>query len=267
MNLINALVGVATFFATILFNSIIEWFVHGPMMHGFLSKTLHMHNSHVGHHDHYRGRDFQNNNHGDSVALPWWSAIVIIGCLIYLGIQAANLVGYQIVGWIVGTVSIVYYFFYQYVHTLMHVESAAKNSWFAKTSFFKKLRAYHLVHHVKDSDFSRFVNLCIVCNWADILLGTKYTERKHISRTTVVISVIFLVIVSPLIAIQHWRVGHGRRFLVCFLLGFMGAISLLAHLVTLHSNGYTITGSILVYLCCYYFTNRLIANRIGLETT
>jgi ABC-type uncharacterized transport system fused permease/ATPase subunit len=72
--------------------------------------------------------------------------------------------GYWIIMFYVTVVYVIHYTLYQYIHTSMHIP---KGRWIEKTQWFKKRNAYHRAHHAVDEDFEKFVNICILCTWAD----------------------------------------------------------------------------------------------------
>ena len=140
----------------ILFNSCYEWLVHGPLMHGRLGKVIGLRQGHEDHHQWFGSSEgYANQNHGDSVALPLWAAVVTLGFAAMLGFFLCILTGYWILMWCMIIVSTCYYIFYQYVHTCMHIP---KGRWLERTHWFKKKNAYHKVHHFRDENFEQLRN-------------------------------------------------------------------------------------------------------------
>jgi sterol desaturase/sphingolipid hydroxylase (fatty acid hydroxylase superfamily) len=177
----HILLVLVTGYFTVWINSIYEWLVHGPLMHGFLGKIFNLQQEHIDHHAHYGQMEgYANTKHGTSVALPTWAALVTLSVMAFVGWIASKLVNDPTDAWIIQltviTISTLYYTLYQYIHTSMHVP---KGRWIEKTMWFKKKNSYHHVHHVVDEKFEQFVNICIVCTWADQLFRTMH---KHLIK-------------------------------------------------------------------------------------
>ncbi len=163
-------------FSSILFSSILEWFIHGPLEHGKLSVIIGHRKSHIDHHNFYsREEGFQNTNHGNIVAIPHWFLIPITLISLFI----SSVIGYMISSWLFVCffvlTTIAHYVFYQYIHTSMHIP---KGRWIEHTKWFKKKMAEHVIHHRMDEDFEHPINICVVCSWADKIFGTYFRNKK-----------------------------------------------------------------------------------------
>lgn len=160
---------------SILFNSILEWIIHGPLEHGKISVLIGQRKSHIDHHQFYgREEGFQNTKHGKSVAIPHWFFIPVSLISWGVALVIGHFLGSTLFIWCFVVTTMIHYIFFQYVHTSMHIP---KGRWIESTKWFKKKMAEHVIHHRIDEDFEHPVNICVVCNWADRLFGT-YFRRK-----------------------------------------------------------------------------------------
>jgi hypothetical protein len=169
------LIAIVVILLTILLGSFLEWFVHGPFMHGKLGKVVGLRQGHEEHHSWFGSTEgYANEKHGTSVALPTWAAFATVGFMSIPGWLLSYLTDHWIIMWCMTGTSLAYYVAYQYVHTCMHIP---KNRWLERTRWFQRKNAYHKVHHVVDEKFERFVNICIICDWADRFFRTMYRHR------------------------------------------------------------------------------------------
>lgn len=162
----------AAIFTSILFNSFLEWIIHGPLEHGKISILIGQRKSHIDHHQFYsREEGFQNTKHGKSVAIPHWMFIPVTLLSACVGWIIGNLLWSTLFVWFFVITTMIHYIVFQYVHTSMHIP---KGRWIEGTKWFKKKMAEHVVHHRMDEDFEHPINICVICNWADKLLGTHF---------------------------------------------------------------------------------------------
>lgn len=167
--------GMASILLGVLLCSILEWFVHGPLMHGKLGPVFWFDKSHRDHHAFYSPEEgYSNDHHGTSVAIPVKYLLMLWALMCFIGALLGSVIGYIPLILYIALVSIIYFTFYQYLHTSMHIP---KWRLLEKTRWFHRKNAYHKVHHLVERDFSEPVNICVVCSWADRLFGT-YFRRK-----------------------------------------------------------------------------------------
>lgn len=173
----NILIGLIAFFLTIFMNSMLEWFVHGPMMHGRFGKFFSLRKNHVEHHQWFgKGEGFSNEKHGQSVALPHWAFLFTVGPLALIGWILGAVLGLSFLVHLVTLTSAFYYIAYQYVHTTLHIPSARR---LKDARWFKKKNVYHQKHHFSDERFDKFTNICILCDWADHVMGTSSDSKSN----------------------------------------------------------------------------------------
>ena len=173
--MINSLIILSAILSSILFNSFLEWIIHGPLEHGKLSVLVGLRKSHIDHHDFYsREEGFANHSHGNSVAIPHYFFIPVTLISWIVAWIIGHFLGSTVFVWCFVVTTMIHYIFFQYVHTSMHIP---KGRWIERTKWFKKKMAEHVIHHRMDEDFEHPVNICVVCSWADRLFGT-YFRRK-----------------------------------------------------------------------------------------
>ncbi len=149
------------------FCSFMEWFVHGPLMHGKLA-TKFLRGTHE---DHHRPASYKSEEH--SVRLPWWAPVVMLMPVAIL----TSIVGWFISHWEVAVLSILtslcYYTAYQYVHMCLHERpDGVKKRWIKSTKWFARRDMTHRIHHAHEVDFDRPVNLGILTSFWDRFIGT-----------------------------------------------------------------------------------------------
>lgn len=113
---------ICAIFSSILFNSILEWIIHGPLEHGKLSVLVGLRKSHIDHHDFYsREEGFANHSHGNSVAIPHYFFIPVT----LISWAIASVIGHFLKStlfvWCFVVTTMIHYIFFQYVHTSMHI--------------------------------------------------------------------------------------------------------------------------------------------------
>lgn len=176
----NLVVPVLATLVAFLLNAILEWFIHGPVMHGGLA-TEYLRKSHQEHHGFYEDGRYRNTDHGHHVHLPWWSMLITVGFLGGIGLVLAKLTGFASVFWAFVLVSVAYYHAYQYIHTLMHIPITNRfDRAVISTRIFKRLNAHHRVHHLESSakPWGKMVNISLLCTLGDHLFGTKFRGAK-----------------------------------------------------------------------------------------
>lgn len=184
MNIIVFIVGIFSVGGSVVINSLFEWLVHGPVMHGTFG-TRYLQETHKDHHKSFEDNHYKNTDHGPHVHLPWWSMILTVGIMSIFGLLLSRLTGYQTIFWCMTVTSLVYYYTYQYVHTLMHVPITNRfDQWIVNTRVFKKLDAHHRVHHLAsvNEPWGTLVNIGLLCTLGDHLMGTKYSGKKSAAK-------------------------------------------------------------------------------------
>lgn len=173
--MITLLVILCAIFSSILFNSFLEWIIHGPLEHGKISILIGQRKSHIDHHQFYSREEwFQNTKHGKSVAIPHWMFIPVTLISWAIAWVIGHLLGSTLFVWFFVVTTMIHYIVFQYVHTSMHIP---KGRWIESTKWFKNKMAEHVVHHRMDEDFEHPINICVICNWADKLLGTHFKRK------------------------------------------------------------------------------------------
>lgn len=179
--------------AIIILNSLTEWLIHGPLMHGKWG-TQFLNLTHQIHHYNFGTPTYKTNAHGPDVHLPLWVSMLMIGFVPVVG----GIVSYWSSHWevlicVAGT-SFLYYWAYQYVHTSLHVPKIGKDGkvkprWYEKIDWlarwFAETDRYHHIHHAYDAVFDKPVNLCILCRVGDFIMGTRFRPEKVASSEAV----------------------------------------------------------------------------------
>ena len=175
INYMTIFIILCAIFSSILFNSFLEWIIHGPLEHGKISILIGQRKSHIDHHQFYsREEGFQNTKHGKSVAIPHWMFIPVTLISWAVAWVIGHLLGSTLFVLFFVITTMIHYIVFQYVHTSMHIP---KGRWIEGTKWFKNKMAEHVVHHRMDEDFEHPINICVICNWADKLLGTYFRKK------------------------------------------------------------------------------------------
>lgn len=175
------LICLGTVFCTVLICSFVEWFVHGPLMHG-LPESSYLRRAHEEHHDYFGIRAYKNNYHGSHVHLPAWAAISTAGTMSLIGYSISLLTNHWEIALCVAVPATLYYYLYQYVHTCMHIpvrDDQWFSKWFISTRVFKFLDQWHHVHHVRDEEFHELRNICLLLPFADLVLRTVFRPKRQ----------------------------------------------------------------------------------------
>jgi hypothetical protein len=161
--------------SSILFNSFLEWIIHGPLEHGKISILIGQRKSHIDHHNFYSQKEgFSNENHGNSVAIPHWFFVPVTLISWAVASVIAHFLESTIFVWCFVVTTMIHYIFFQYVHTSMHIP---KGRWIEQTKWFKNKKSEHVVHHRMDEDFEHPINICVLCSWADRIIGTYFKKK------------------------------------------------------------------------------------------
>ena len=148
----------------------LEWFVHGPLMHG--KRELLEHRSH---HEEYPPQNYQNSEHGPHVHLPWWVGAIIAGVMTLLGSFINYLTGLWVITWCFAGTSIFGFWAYNYVHTCYHVPAGR---WFETTRWYCFMNRYHFKHHARGYVSGKFTNICVLFPLADWVMGRLLRPKK-----------------------------------------------------------------------------------------
>ena len=127
---------------------------------------------HREHHSEYPPKNYQNSEHGPNVNLPWWAGAIVVGLLTLPGFLVSYFTGYWAIVYVVAATSTFYFLAYNYVHTCYHVPNGKR--WFEKTKLYKRMDRYHHVHHARDEEYERLINICVLCPLADWVMGTSF---------------------------------------------------------------------------------------------
>jgi len=166
---------ILTILVTFLFSSVLEWFIHGHIMHGSLG-TERIRQLHTDHHTKYPPDSYKNYNHGPNVHLPLWMGVYVIGVNAIFGALASYIFNNWTIIIVVVVISILYFFVYNYTHTCLHVPTGR---WFEGTRVFKFIDSYHILHHTKMPEPGKFNNVAILCPLPDIFFGTWIGRNKQ----------------------------------------------------------------------------------------
>ncbi len=166
--IIPFLIVVGSVISTLIFSSLVEWFIHYSLMHKWGMFD------HAEHHIYYPEDNWQNSNHGLTVDLPLWSGLVTVGFTTAVGFC----VSYFTHNWAIvisaGITAFLYFCTYKYVHTCFHIP---QGKWFEKTRLCKLMVRYHKIHHT-NKDWDHPKNICVVFPIADWFTGTGVLPKK-----------------------------------------------------------------------------------------
>ena len=170
-----------TILATFIANSFFEWAIHGLLMHKEWG-TSYLRTGHHEHHGDYPLTNYKNNYHGEHVHLPLWGAVITVGFMTIIGLSISYMITRWEVAWTAATVSLFYFWAYNYVHTAFHVPN---DRWFEKTRIYKFLDRHHRIHHaIEDKEWGKLTNICLLFPFADYVLGTRFSPKKHLISAT-----------------------------------------------------------------------------------
>ena len=168
--LLNTLIGIATFGVVFALNSLVEWWIHGKMLHGEESSP-----AVVEHNEHHTGHAkvaYKSVRAGEEYGFGVEMSLKILLCMTILGFVVSYLLSKGVVLYTTTATTLFYCWAFGFVHQRLHEPKV--EGWFERTSLYRRLDKNHHIHHGRGDR-----NFCIVSPIGDKMMWTFHRPERH----------------------------------------------------------------------------------------